>query len=145
MLNIILSINAGSSSLKTTLFVEEADAQSGDKKLRRLGSAEISAINSPPARLKYTRAAYKDSSELGHIKDHKAAFEHILDAFLSDAEIPQVSKKEDIHYAAHRVVQGGDFEDDQLITKETFDKINKLSDLAPLYAVPAVPRRQLYC
>jgi acetate kinase len=71
---------------------------------------------------------------LGQIHDHRAAFEHILDAFIADAEIPEVPNKESIQYACHRVVQGGRFEEDQLITKDTFDKINKLSDLAPLYA-----------
>ncbi|KIV86706.1 acetate kinase [Exophiala sideris] len=133
---LILSINAGSSSLKTTLFLEEE--KDGEKKLSRLASAELSAINQPPAKLKYVRGSYKNTSELGDIKDHKAAFEHILHAFLNDSEIPQASNKEDIHYACHRVVHGGDFEEDQLITRETFDKINKLSDLAPLHNASAV-------
>ncbi|KAK5501286.1 hypothetical protein LTR26_000979 [Exophiala xenobiotica] len=133
---LILSINAGSSSLKTTLFLEEE--KNGEKKLSRLASAELSAINQPPAKLKYVRGSYKNTSELGHIQDHKSAFEHILHAFLNDSEIPQASNKEDIHYACHRVVYGGDFKEDQLITKETFDKINKLSDLAPLHNASAV-------
>jgi acetate kinase len=130
MSNIILSINAGSSSLKTTLFIEEDKDKS--KSLRRLASAEVSAINQPPSKLKYTRGSYKNKSELGNVQDHKGAFEHVLNAFLSDEEIPEVKGKDDIHYACHRVVQGGEFEEDQLITKETFEKIEKLSDLAPL-------------
>lgn len=133
MPNVILSINAGSSSLKTTLFVEEGEGQ--NKQLRRLASAEISAIGDAP-KLKYIRGPYKDTSEIGQIHDHKGAFEHVLHAFLSDKEVPQVSSKDDIHYACHRVVQGGDFKEDQLITRETYDKIEKLSDLAPLYALP---------
>ncbi|EXJ93844.1 acetate kinase [Capronia coronata CBS 617.96] len=134
---IIISINAGSSSLKTTLFIEEDDA-AGNKNLRRLGSAEISAINQPPAKLKYKRGSYKDTAELGQIHDHTGAFEHALNAFVTDSEIPEVSKKEDIQYACHRVVQGGRFREDQLLTKETFDIINKLSDLAPLHNAAAV-------
>lgn len=129
MANIILSINAGSSSLKTTLFVEQ------EKKLRRLASAEVSAINQPPSRFKYTRGSYKDTSDLDKVHDHQAAFEHILDAFLADQNIPELSTKEDIHYTGHRVVQGGGFEEPQFITRETFEKINKLSDLAPLYSL----------
>ena len=105
---VILSINAGSSSLKTTLFVEEGSG-SGSKDLRRLASAEISSINSPPARLKYLRGTYKDTSEVGQVGDHKHAFEHVLNAFVSDKEIPEVSSKDDIDYTAHRVVQGGNF------------------------------------
>ncbi|EXJ91976.1 acetate kinase [Capronia epimyces CBS 606.96] len=134
---IILSVNAGSSSLKTTVFIEEDDA-AGNRSLRRLGSAEISAINQPPAKFKYKRGSFKTDSELGDIHDHNGAFEHILNAFISDAEIPEVSKKEDIQYACHRVVQGGRFRDDRLLTKETFDIINKLSDLAPLHNASAV-------
>ena len=107
---VILSINAGSSSLKTTLFVEEGKGNGG-MDLRRLASAEISSINSPPAHLKYLRGSYKDSSDVGEIKDHRGAFEHVLNAFLSDSEIPEVSSKDDIDYTSHRVVQGGDFEE----------------------------------
>lgn len=130
MANIILSINSGSSSLKTTLFIEEGEDE--NKSLRRLASAEISAINSPPAKLKYVRGFQKQSSEVGQIHDHREAFAHILDAFISDAEVPEVSSKEDIHYACHRVVQGGAFTGVQLIDKQTFEAIEKLSDLAPL-------------
>lgn len=104
---VILSINAGSSSLKTTLFVEEASG----RELRRLASAEISSINSPPARLKYSRGASKTTSDVGDVQDHKQAFEHVLDAFIADSEVPEVSSKDDIDYTAHRVVQGGDFEE----------------------------------
>ena len=132
MTNIILSINAGSSSLKTTLFLEVDEGQ--QKNLKRLASAEISAINQPPAKFKYVRGSEKKTSEAGAIHNHAEAFSYVLDAFLSDSEIPEVSSKEDIHYACHRTVQGGDFEEDQLLTRDTFHKIEKLSDLAPLYA-----------
>ncbi|KIX09309.1 acetate kinase [Rhinocladiella mackenziei CBS 650.93] len=134
MANIILSINAGSSSLKTTLFIEEDERQ-----LRRLGSAEVSSLNAPPAKLKYSRGSYKATSELSEVHDHKDAFQSVLHSFLSDTEIPELSAKEDIHYATHRVVQGGEeFNELTLITRETFEKINKLSDLAPLHNASAV-------
>jgi len=129
MSHITLAINAGSSSLKTTLFFEDTIQQT----LRRLASAEISAINQPPAKLKYKRGEYRDFSELDKITDHRSAFEHVLNAFISDELIPEVKSKTDIKYACHRVVQGGDFADDELLTRETFNKIQALSDLAPLY------------
>ena len=113
---VILSINAGSSSLKTTLFVEE-ETGSGSKDLRRLASAEISSINSPPACLKYLRGNCKDTSEVGDVQDHKQAFEHVLNAFISDSEIPEVSSKDDIDYTSHRVVQGGNFEEKSAISQ----------------------------
>ena len=122
---LILSINAGSSSLKCSLY--EVDG----KKLRRLANGEISAISSPPAAFKYKRGSHKEERELENVKDHRQAFEHVLNAFLDDKDVA-LQSKDDIKYACHRVVQGGDFEDDQLITKETFHKIEALSDLAPL-------------
>ena len=134
MSQLILSINAGSSSLKCSLY-----AASEGEKLQRLASAEVSAINELPAKLKYTRGGQNQESDLDDVKDHRQAFENVLKAFLDDKEV-KLKSKDDIKYACHRVVQGGDFEEDQLITKETFDKIEALSDLAPLYA----PKFQCY-
>ena len=128
MPQIILSINAGSSSLKCSLYRASDDA----KELKLLAKAECSAINQPPASLEYSHNDEKKTSELGDVKDHKQAFEHVLDAFLNDERV-NVKSKEDIHYACHRVVQGGGFAEDQLITKKTFHEIEALSDLAPLY------------
>jgi len=41
MANIILSINAGSSSLKTTVFKEVHQGEGNEKQLQRLASAQI--------------------------------------------------------------------------------------------------------
>ncbi|RMZ81578.1 hypothetical protein DV737_g2482, partial [Chaetothyriales sp. CBS 132003] len=128
----ILSLNAGSSSLKCSLY-----QISKGKTLEWLGSAEVSSVNQPPSKLKYVRGLSKQESQLDDIDNHRQAFEHVLNAFLFDKDI-EVSSKEDIKYACHRVVQGGDFEEDQLITKETFHKIEALSDLAPLHNASAV-------
>lgn len=100
-----------------------------------MANAEVTSINQPPAQLKYSRGHHKHNADLSDVKDHKDAFENVLDAFLSDHEVKELNSKEDIQYACHRVVQGGDFEEDQLITKETFHKIEALSDLAPLYVI----------
>ena len=127
MSQLILSINAGSSSLKCSLY-ETVEG----KKLERLANAEVSAINQQPSKLKYIRGSSKQESELDDVKDHGQAFEHVLNEFLDDKDV-KLNSKDDIKYACHRVVQGGDFEEDQLITKETFHKIDALSDLAPLY------------
>lgn len=128
MSTVVLSINAGSSSLKTTLY-----AYGDEKELKSLAKAEVSNINSQPAQLKYTSKDKQDKSDVDDVKDHKAAFGRILHAFLEDASIEEVKSKDDIRYACHRVVQGGDYHEDQLITKETFEKIEALEDLAPLY------------
>lgn len=132
MSTVILSVNAGSSSLKTTLY-----AYGKDKQLKSLAKAEISNINSQPAQLKYSSGSTDEKKDVD-IKDHTAAFVRVLDAFLHDGNVKLVKNKDDIRYACHRVVQGGDFEEDQLITKETFHKIESLEDLAPLHNKSAV-------
>lgn len=127
MSTIILSINAGSSSLKTTLY-----AYGDEKKLKSLAKAEVSNINSQPAQLKYSSNGQQDKKDVDDVKDHEAAFDLVLKSFLEDSSLEEVKSKDQIKYATHRVVQGGDFEEDQLITKETFKKIEDLEDLAPL-------------
>merc|ERR1712230_236946 len=133
MSQLILSINAGSSSLKCSLYSTDAPQE----KLEKLAGGEVSAIGTERAHLKYTRGSSKHDTDLDNVKEHRDAFEHVLDAFLNDTEVA-VNAKEDIGYACHRVVQGGDFRDDELITRETFHKIEALSDLAPLHNASAV-------
>lgn len=124
---VLLSINAGSSSLKTSLYLADEKRQ-----LRRLASASVS-IDPPHTKLKYLRGDLKDEKELKDVQDHQTAFKQILDTFLSDSKIPEVKDRSHIKYAAHRVVHGGDFRQDEIITRETFHKIEALSELAPLY------------
>jgi acetate kinase len=125
MTQLILSINTGSSSLKCSLYSAK------DRSLRLLAKAEISAINQPPAILKYSRGDRKDNSKLRDVRDHKQAFEHVLNTFLNDEQV-EFKSKDDIRYACHRVVHGGGFTKDQLITQETLHSIETLSGLAPL-------------
>lgn len=100
MSQVILSINAGSSSLKCSLYSADASQQ----KLEKLAGAEVSAIGTERARLKYTRGSSKQESDLEGVKEHREAFEHVLDAFIGDSEVG-VGAKEDITYACHRVVR----------------------------------------
>lgn len=124
---IILSINAGSSSLKITLFSVK------NKSLEKIAAADVSGFTAPPAKEKYSRGTYKKNSELPKsIQSHNDAFQHILDSFLGDKDLKEVNSKDDITYACHRVVHGGDYSRDQLIDSETYHKIEGLEDLAPL-------------
>jgi acetate kinase len=128
MSQLILSINAGSSSLKCGLY------RTDDKrtKLTLLAKAEVSAIGQKGSTIKYNKK--KDDIS---VDDHAAAFGHVLKAFTADKDV-DVKSGDDITYACHRVVQGGSFRDDELITRETFHKIEALSDLAPLHNASAV-------
>ncbi len=100
---VILSINAGSSSVKATLF--EAD----DVKPEKIAAAEISGLRSPPVQFSYecSRNSNKRQQELPDtIKSHSDAFQYILESFLSDEDLDIVSHRDHIDYACHRVVHG---------------------------------------
>jgi acetate kinase len=127
---IILSINAGSSSLKVTLFSVKGDASSSY--LEKIAAAEVSGFTDPPAKEKYTRGSYTTKNELPDIRSHSDAFQHILHAFFNDKDVKEVDSAVDITYACHRVVHGGDFATDQFINDDTYHKIEQLEDLAPL-------------
>jgi acetate kinase len=126
---IILSINAGSSSLKITLFRVKDSSTS----LEKIAAAEVSGFTDPPTKEKYTRGSYSTKNEWPNIKSHNDAFQHILDGFLNDKDLGEVRSKDDITYACHRIVHGGDYATDQFINEDTYHKIKGLEDLAPLY------------
>lgn len=123
----ILSINAGSSSLKITLFKPDH----GEPK--RIAACNISGFTSPPASLKYTRPGAEPHKDEVHVTSHDEAFQHILDLFEQDKELKEFSGKDDIAYACHRVVHGGDFGEDVLITQDTLHRLEAVEELAPLY------------
>jgi acetate kinase len=128
MPKIILSINAGSSSVKVSAYAFD---KSTDPK--QLAEAQIDGLTAPPATLKYERGDEKiKGKELGEVKSQEDAFKYILDHLTNDKGLPELSKKEDIEWATHRVVHGGDYAKPQVIDSGTFHHIEELSDLAPL-------------
>ncbi|KAF2638533.1 acetate kinase [Massarina eburnea CBS 473.64] len=133
-MEIILSINAGSSSVKISVY-----KASGDSTPEQLAEASISGLTAPPAKLDYTRGDQKTKEqELQDINSQEDAFRYILDHLTKDDGLPELAKIEDIHYTCHRVVHGGDYPQSQVIDKNTFHHIEELSDLAPLHNGPAL-------
>ena len=127
MTEIILSINAGSSSVKVSVFT------SASSKLTQIAEAAVEGLTAPPARLKYERGDFKTKGkELEGIESQKDAFEYILNHLTSDEGLPQLQRKEDVTFICHRVVHGGDYPREQVINEETYHHIERLSDLAPL-------------
>jgi acetate kinase len=132
MPEIILSINAGSSSVKISVYKVNSESSSKHDPTQ-LAEATISGLTAPPASLKYARGSEKvDNKYLDDIKSQEDAFRYILDYLVKDEGLPEMQKKEDIHFSCHRVVHGGGYDKSQIIDKETYDKIEELSDLAPL-------------
>ena len=123
----ILSVNAGSSSLKFTLFdmPEEKELISGV--FERIG------IENSFYTIKLNGEKVKKETEL---KDHKAAFE-LLVKELIDNNI--VDSLDEIAGIGHRIVQGGSYFDKTVLaTEDNISIVEKLSSLAPLHNPAAV-------
>ena len=122
-----LSVNAGSSSLKFTLFEmpEEKELISGV--FERIG------IENSFYTIKFNGEKIKKETEL---KDHKAAFE-LLVKELIDNKI--VDSLDEIAGIGHRIVQGGSYFDKTVLaTEDNISIVEKLSSLAPLHNPAAV-------
>lgn len=118
----ILSVNAGSSSLKFQLLMmpEESVLTSGI--IERIGFDEaVFTIKVDGEKVSLTQP----------IKDHKVAVELLIDGLLKHQIIHSM---EEINGVGHRVVQGGEvFKDSAVITDEVIQTIESLSPLAPLH------------
>jgi acetate kinase len=126
----ILSINAGSSSVKVSVY-STTHTSSADPK--ELAVVQIDGLTAPPATFKYERGEEKiKGKELEEITSQEDAFKYILDHLTNDDGLPEISNKDDIEWATHRVVHGGDYARPQVIDQGTFEHIEELSDLAPL-------------
>jgi len=143
MSSLILAVNAGSSSLKISVFrlaspLGPADrhdmASTTDSRVVLIASCSVTSISFSP---KFSFSGHSsprrpdggDGHPLG-IRDHATAFSRFLDHLKDGANIDAA----DILYICHRVVHGGDFHDPVIINEETYQHIERLSDLAPLYA-----------
>ena len=134
-MEIILSINAGSSSVKISVYKAEKSTLAPTQ----LAEVTVEGLTAPPAKLKYSRGDEKiKGKELSEIDSQEAAFKYILEHLQKDDGLPELSKTDDIHFTCHRVVHGGDYPRAQIIDKETYHHIEELSDLAPLHNAPAL-------
>lgn len=141
MASLILSVNAGSSSLKISVFrlasplgpADRHDVDStADSRVVLIASCSVTSIFSHP-KFSFTDHSSPCRPEGGDalgIRDHATAFSHFLGHLKDGANIDVT----DILFVCHRVVHGGDFHDPVVINKATYQHIEHLSDLAPLYA-----------
>jgi acetate kinase len=133
---IILSINAGSSSVKISVY---SASQGQDPK--ELAETQIDGLTAPPPQLKYTRAGQsiaKGKKLDGKIHVQNDAFKYMLDELINDKDLTAITKKEDIAIACHRVVHGGAYDAPQIINENTYHHLEKLTDLAPLHNASAL-------
>ena len=124
---IILSVNAGSSSLKFTGFEMPSEDVLISGVFERIG------IDNSFYTIKVNGEKIKKEVDL---PNHKVAFE-ILIKELMDNKI--VESLDEIKGVGHRIVQGGAyFDKTEVATEEVIAKIDELSTLAPLHNPPAI-------
>lgn len=123
----ILSVNAGSSSLKFQLY------NMPEKEALISGNFERIGIGQSFYTLKVNGEKIKKEKELNN---HAEAFETLVNELI---ENKVVSSLDEIKGIGHRVVQGGDlFDKTVVIDDEVLEKIDGLSSLAPLHNPAAV-------
>lgn len=126
MAKIILSVNAGSSSVKITFYKSQNPPSP-------IVDAQVSGITSPPQILKYSKSSGDKKEKLDENLDTPPkAFKYLLERCLSDSEISEIANVDDLACICHRVVHGGDYTDSIEIDDSTYHHLEKIEDLAPL-------------
>lgn len=123
----ILSVNAGSSSLKFQTF------EMPEEKVLISGNFERIGIDNSLYTIKINGEKIQKNIEL---KDHKQAFEILVQELLDNKIVNDLSE---IKAIGHRVVQGGSYFDKTVvINDDVINKIDELSALAPLHNPAAI-------
>ena len=123
----ILSVNAGSSSLKFQLY------EMPEEKVLISGLMERIGIGNSFYTIKVNGEKIKKEKELNN---HAEAFKVLVEELEANNVVDSL---DDIKGIGHRVVQGGDYFDKTVIIDEdVLSKIDELSSLAPLHNPAAV-------
>lgn len=117
-----IAINAGSSSLKFTLYEMPAEEEIVSGIIERVGLSDSVFTT------KYNGEKYKVVED---IKNHEIAIQMVLDKLI---ELNVIENYDEITGVGHRVVAGGElFKDSALVTDEVVAQIESLSEFAPLH------------
>lgn len=141
----ILSINAGSSSIKVSVYTlphpspnpstPNASAPHPEKR----ADIQVSGLTALPATMNYTRGDHKlQNQRLPDIRSTEDAYQYILTTLIQDAGLPALNKSSDVHLACHRVVHGGDYDAPIRINRDNYTRLEALSVLAPLHNAGAL-------
>ncbi len=121
-MSLTIAINAGSSSLKFTLYGMPAEEEIASGIIERIG------LNNSIFTTKYAGEKYKVVED---IENHEIAIQMVLDKLI---ELKVIANYEEITGVGHRVVAGGEiFKDSALITDEVLAQIEGLAEFAPLH------------
>lgn len=123
----ILVINSGSSSLKFEVIDTETKLTLANGICERIG------ISDQLFTYKNKVNSYVEKEKSVEMPTHKEAIDYLLKV-LTDNENGVISSIEELDAIGHRVVQGGEYFDDAVIVdQDVIDKIEELSELAPLH------------
>ena len=118
----VLSINAGSSSMKFTAY------EMPEEKVLMSGLIERIGINDSFYTIKYN--GEKETTNVD-VVDHKQAFEIVVDELMKHNVVKSL---DEVSALGHRVVQGGAYFDKSvLVDDDVLAKIEELAPLAPLH------------
>ncbi len=118
----ILSVNAGSSSLKFSLFDMETEDSIASGVFERIG------IEGSCYTIKYNGEKHKGEAEM---KDHTMAVDLLLDKL---HELHIVESLDEIGGVGHRIVNGKDlFDRSVIVDDEVMKKLESIIELAPLH------------
>jgi len=124
----VLVLNSGSSSIKYQLFNMEDESVLARGIVERIGIAD--------SFLEQENIEGEEILWQEDVPDHSRGISLVIDA-LQDEEKGVLKDMDEINALGHRVVHGGEkFADSVLITSEVVEKIEEVSDLAPLHNPP---------
>jgi acetate kinase len=126
----LLAINSGSSSIKVSVYSHGKSS----KELQALQVVEVSSITSSRPKLKIeSDSGDEKGKDISGIESQQDAFHQVLDHLLGDDGPNVIKSKSDISIVVHRIVHGGEYASPKLVDEDTFEVLEDLSDLAPLY------------
>ncbi len=124
----VLVVNAGSSSLKFTMFAMDKETMLARGIVERIG------LNEPF--LKYERFDGSSFKEQALVSNHAEALKLVC-AKLVEPGVGVLSSLKDVEAIGHRVVHGGEnFHDSVIVTNEVKNNIHECAALAPLHNPP---------
>lgn len=124
-MSLTFAINAGSSSLKFQLI------EMPEEKVIAKGLVERIGIDHSLLELKYNGETYEVRED---IPNHERAVELLFEQL---QEHNVIDNYDDITGVGHRVVNGGEeIKDSTLVTEELIERVEELSELAPLHNPP---------
>jgi acetate kinase len=129
-MKVILAINAGSSSVKISVY----SVYNRHSSPSETANAQVSGLTALPSKLTYTRSgeAVHGGKEVDATTQDDA-FSLLIETLIGDEELRCISSSDDVDGICHLVVHGGDYEEAQVITEDTYHHIEALNGLAPLH------------